>query len=102
MSRSTRPWSTAISTRTSTLFPVWEILATGCTGPYDARRSSACGIGVSSAWGWGLMRSDKSKTLMSKDERWQTSLTSIAPDKILVRGYALDEMMGRLTFAEAV
>jgi citrate synthase len=37
-----------------------------------------------------------------KDDRWQTSLTSIAPDKILVRGYALDEMMGRLTFAEAV
>src|SRR5215471_4700718 len=36
------------------------------------------------------------------DERWQTALTSIEPDKILVRGYALDEMMGRLTFAEAV
>ena len=39
---------------------------------------------------------------MSKDERWQTSLTSIAPNKINVRGYAIDEMMGRLTFAEAV
>ena len=39
---------------------------------------------------------------MSKEERWQTALTSIAPDKILVRGYCLDEMMGRLTFAEAV
>jgi citryl-CoA lyase len=39
---------------------------------------------------------------MSKEERWQTALTSIAPDKILVRGYPLDEMMGRLTFAEAV
>jgi citrate synthase len=39
---------------------------------------------------------------MSKDDRWQTALTSIAPDKILVRGYPLDEMMGRLTFAEAV
>ena len=39
---------------------------------------------------------------MPKDERWQTALTSIAPDRILVRGYALDEMMGRLTFAEAV
>ncbi len=38
----------------------------------------------------------------SKGERWTTALTSIAPDKILVRGYALDEMMGRLTFAEAV
>ena len=39
---------------------------------------------------------------MSKDDLWQTALTSIAPDKILVRGYAIDEMMGRLTFAEAV
>jgi len=34
--------------------------------------------------------------------RWQSALTSIAPNKILVRGYALDEMMGRLSFAEAV
>ena len=36
------------------------------------------------------------------DDRWQSSLTEIAPNKILVRGYPLDEMMGRLTFAEAV
>src|SRR5436190_22848463 len=39
---------------------------------------------------------------MTKNGHWHTSLTSIAPDKILIRGYALDEMMGRLTFAEAV
>src|SRR5215468_5236670 len=39
---------------------------------------------------------------MSKDARWQTSLTSIAPNKILVRGYPLDEMMGRLTFGESI
>jgi len=36
------------------------------------------------------------------DERWQTSLTAIEPNKIQVRGYSLDEMMGRLGFAEAV
>src|SRR4051812_22569547 len=36
------------------------------------------------------------------DDRWQTSLTAIAPNKILVRGYPLDELMGRLGFAEAV
>ncbi|HEY7288757.1 MAG TPA: citryl-CoA lyase [Vicinamibacterales bacterium] len=36
------------------------------------------------------------------DDRWQTSLTSIEPNKIQVRGYSLDEMMGRLGFAEAV
>ena len=38
----------------------------------------------------------------STDERWQTSLTAIEPNKIQVRGYSLDEMMGRLGFAEAV
>src|SRR6267378_7062272 len=36
------------------------------------------------------------------NERWQTALTAIAPNKILVRGYPLDEMMGRLSFADAV
>src|SRR6187402_299965 len=36
------------------------------------------------------------------DERWQSSLTHVAPNTILVRGYPLDEMMGRLSFADAV
>src|SRR5258705_10871099 len=36
------------------------------------------------------------------DERWKTALTSIAPNAILIRGYAVDEMMGRLSFADAV
>ncbi|MBZ5560142.1 MAG: citryl-CoA lyase [Acidobacteriia bacterium] len=35
-------------------------------------------------------------------EHWQSALTEISPNKILVRGYPLDEMMGRLGFAEAV
>jgi citrate synthase len=35
-------------------------------------------------------------------ERWPTALTAIAPNTIEVRGYPLDEMMGRLGFAEAV
>jgi citrate synthase len=35
-------------------------------------------------------------------ERWKTALTSIAPNQILIRGYAVDEMMGRLSFADAV
>ena len=34
--------------------------------------------------------------------RWSTSLTSIAPNAIMVRGYHLDELMGRLSFADAV
>jgi citrate synthase len=36
------------------------------------------------------------------DGRWHSSLTEISPNKIAVRGYPLDEMMGRLGFAEAV
>jgi citrate synthase len=36
------------------------------------------------------------------DGRWATALTAIEPNKIQVRGYSLDEMMGRLGFAEAV
>jgi citrate synthase len=35
-------------------------------------------------------------------DRWQTALTSIAPNTILIRGYPLDELMGRLSFADAV
>ncbi len=37
-----------------------------------------------------------------QNDRWQSALTEISPNKILVRGYPLDEMMGRLGFAEAV
>jgi hypothetical protein len=36
------------------------------------------------------------------DERWRTALTCIEPNKIIVRGYPLDELMGRLTFGEAI
>src|SRR5688572_26043065 len=35
-------------------------------------------------------------------DRWQTSVTSIAPNSILIRGYPVDELMGRLSFADAV
>ena len=36
------------------------------------------------------------------DDRWRTALTCIEPNKILLRGYPLDELMGRLTFGEAI
>jgi citrate synthase len=36
------------------------------------------------------------------EDTWRTALTAIEPNKILVRGYALDEMMGRLSFGEAI
>jgi citrate synthase len=35
-------------------------------------------------------------------DKWHTALTCIEPNKILVRGYPLDEIMGRLTFGEAI
>src|SRR3954466_13275790 len=38
----------------------------------------------------------------AQSEHWRPALTSIAPNKILIRGYPLDEMMGRLSFADAV
>jgi citrate synthase len=46
--------------------------------------------------------SERRTQTRSASERWQSSLTEISPNKILVRGYPLDEMMGRLGFAEAV
>jgi citrate synthase len=33
--------------------------------------------------------------------RWSTGLTHIEPNRILIRGYRLDEMMGRVSFGEA-
>src|SRR6266403_931300 len=45
---------------------------------------------------------DRRTQTRSSSERWQSSLTEISPNKILIRGYPLDEMMGRLGFAEAV
>lgn len=35
-------------------------------------------------------------------DKWNTGLTCIESNKILLRGYALDEVMGRLTFGEAI
>ncbi|HYT77641.1 MAG TPA: citryl-CoA lyase [Vicinamibacterales bacterium] len=35
-------------------------------------------------------------------DKWRTALTCIEPNKILVRGYPLDEIMGRLTFGETI
>src|ERR1044072_2758552 len=37
-----------------------------------------------------------------QSENWHSSLAEIAPNKILVRGYPLDEVVGRLGFAGGV
>ena len=33
---------------------------------------------------------------------WRTAITQIEPNRILVRGYPLDELMGRVSFGEAI
>ena len=49
-----------------------------------------------------MSMTDRRTQVRSAPDRWQSSLTEIEPNKILIRGYPLDEMMGRLGFAEAV
>src|SRR5262245_61568171 len=34
--------------------------------------------------------------------QWKTSLTHIEPNRVLVRGFPIDEMMGRVHFGEAI
>jgi citryl-CoA lyase len=36
------------------------------------------------------------------ENRWVSAVTSIAPNEIRVRGYRIDEMMGRVSFGEAL
>jgi citrate synthase len=38
----------------------------------------------------------------SEEPHWGTAVTKIEQNKILLRGYAVDELMGRLSFAEAI
>jgi citrate synthase len=42
------------------------------------------------------------RTRKDDREKWHTAITCIEPNKIIVRGYPLDEMMGRLTFGESI
>jgi citrate synthase len=37
-----------------------------------------------------------------KEETWKTSITKVEPNKLLLRGYRIDELMGNITFAQAV
>ncbi len=38
----------------------------------------------------------------SSGDAWRTSITHIEPNRILVRGYPLDELMGRVSFGDAI
>jgi citrate synthase len=42
------------------------------------------------------------RTRKDDHDKWHTAITRIEPNKIIVRGYPLDEMMGRLTFGESI
>lgn len=35
-------------------------------------------------------------------DRWPTAITEVEPNKILIRGYPIDELMGRLSFGDTV
>jgi citrate synthase len=48
------------------------------------------------------MTNERRSQPRTASDRWRTALTSITPNKILIRGYPVDEMMGRLSFAESV
>lgn len=49
-----------------------------------------------------MTRIERRQAPRGDDGKWRTALTCIEPNKILVRGYPLDEIMGRLTFGEAI
>jgi len=39
---------------------------------------------------------------MSDEAKWTTTITDIKPNKILLRGYPLDELMGKISYAQVV
>lgn len=42
------------------------------------------------------------KPTMETDLHWKTGITSIKPNEIRLRGYRIDELMGRITFSQAI
>ena len=39
---------------------------------------------------------------MGNGEKWKTAITDIKPNKILLRGYPIDKLMGKISYAQAV
>jgi citrate synthase len=39
---------------------------------------------------------------MSEDLHWKTAITSVQPNKVRLRGYSMDELMGRISFSQAI
>ena len=50
----------------------------------------------------GGRRPSRAGTTVDATDAWRTAITKIEPNKILVRGYVLDEIMGRISFGETV
>ena len=46
------------------------------------------------------MAPKRQRTASSGSTAWTTNLTSISPNKILVRGYRLDDLMGKVSFGD--
>jgi citrate synthase len=47
--------------------------------------------------------SDRRQTArQTRGDEWQTALTRIEQNRIVIRGYPMDEIMGRISFAEAI
>jgi len=36
------------------------------------------------------------------EEKWMTAITDVGPNRIMTRGYRIDELMGKITFSQAV
>jgi citrate synthase len=53
-------------------------------------------------FGSSWLRTLGESVMMREAEPWSTKLTNARPNHTSVRGYAIDEMMGRLSFAESV
>jgi citryl-CoA lyase len=49
-----------------------------------------------------MARREPPQASAGRHDRWSTALTFIEPNRILVRGYRLDELMGRVHFGEAI
>ena len=39
---------------------------------------------------------------MTEELHWKTAVTSVQPNKIRLRGYAMDELMGKISFSQAI
>lgn len=47
-------------------------------------------------------RAGRDEPARGSDRRWRTAITRIEPNTIEIRGYPVDELMGRISFADAI